>query len=351
MNNFKSKLEQKERTLSGSILASCPSNIALIKYWGKRDVQIPMNPSLSFTLAESRTETELKFKPQKSVDYSVKLFLDNEQKDSFLPKIFSFFDRIKMYVPFLNEFEFEIRTHNTFPHSSGIASSASGMGALALCLVELEKKLGGDFSEEQGLQKASFLARLGSGSACRSLYKGITVWGETKFVKGSSDLYAIAYPYEVHEVFHNFQDTILLIDEGQKEVSSTVGHGLMQNHPYAERRFQNAEENLKKLIPVLKDGNLEEFGKIVEHEALSLHAMMMTSSPYFILMKPNTLKVIEKIWEFRKDLGVPLFFTLDAGANVHLLFPERSKAIVGELINSHLKLYCADGKFLSDYVS
>lgn len=350
MENFKSSIHNFSNWEAGTISAQCPSNIALIKYWGKKDVQIPMNPSLSFTLNESYTQTELKFIPKESSGYAVKVFLDGEFKESFAPKILQFFDRIGEYISFLENFEFEIHTHNTFPHSSGIASSASGLGALSLCLVELEAKFGGSLSPEEQLKKASFLSRLGSGSACRSIYPGITVWGETESVEGSSDLYAVPYPFEIHPNFQHYQDTILLIDEGQKEVSSTVGHNLMNDHPYAERRFQSAEENLEKLIPVLKSGDLEEFGKIVEHEALSLHAMMMTSHPYFILMKPNTLAAIERIWKLRKDTGKPLYFTLDAGANIHLLYPEAVKNEVVNFIETELKDLCNEGKFIHDFV-
>src|SRR5690606_37668567 len=153
---------------------------------------------------------------------------------------------------------------------------------------------------------------LGSGSACRSIYPGLAVWGKSEFVEGRSDLYAIPYPYEVHENFKNFRDTILLIDEGQKKVSSTVGQQLMEKHPYAQQRFESANENLGKMIEILKDGNLKEFGELVEHEALSLHAMMMTSIPSFILMKPNTVAVIEKMKDFREQTGANLYFTLDA---------------------------------------
>ncbi len=349
MDQFKSSLTDSIFTEKGSVSARCASNIALIKYWGKRDIQIPMNPSISFTLNESYTQTTLKFEPKESDGWDVAVFLDGELKEDFVPKIIGFFNRIDAFLPFLNRFKFEIHTHNTFPHSSGIASSASGLGALALCLVDLENQLGGNLSEENKLKKASFLARLGSGSACRSIYPGLTVWGKTDAVEGSSDLYAVPFPYEVHENFQNFQDTILLIDKGQKEVSSTVGHGLMEGHPYAEQRFQSAEENLKKLIPVLKSGDLEEFGKIVEHEALSLHAMMMTSHPYFILMKPNTLKVIEKIWGFRKETKQPLFFTLDAGANVHLLYPKKNQTEINDFIEKELKSYCFQGKMIKDF--
>ena len=349
MERFKSKLSSIFPNISGSVSAKCPSNIALIKYWGKREVQIPMNPSLSFTLNESNTQTELRFSPQPSGEFQVKVYLDNELKEDFAPKIITFFKRIEEFIPFLRNYEFEIRTHNTFPHSSGIASSASGMGALALCLTQLENQLGAEMTENEGLVKSSFLARLGSGSACRSIYPGITVWGETSAVEGSSDLYAVPYPYEIHESFRNFRDQILLIDEGQKEVSSTVGHQLMEGHPYAKKRFESAEENLNRLTPILKEGNLDEFGTIVEHEALSLHAMMMTSTPYYILMKPNTLQVIEKIWEFRKETSLPLFFTLDAGANVHLLYPQKNEKEIETHIEKELKPYCIQGKTIKDF--
>lgn len=349
MEIFKSRLNHTNFNQSGKVSAKCPSNIALIKYWGKKDVQIPMNPSLSLTLNESYTQTELRFEPKENSEFEVKVFLDEELKESFSEKIYQFFERIEKYIPFLRNYKFEIFTHNTFPHSSGIASSASGMGALALCLVEMEKQFGSNLNSEEMLQKASFLARLGSGSACRSVYSGITVWGKSEFVEGSSDLFAVPFPYEIHPVFRDFQDTILLIDEGQKEVSSTVGHNLMNDHPYSAQRFQSAEENLEKLIPVLKSGDLEEFGRIVEHEALSLHAMMMTSNPYFILMKSNTLQAIEFLWEFRKETGLPLFFTLDAGANVHLLYPKKDKIEIEKFILSTLKPFCNQGKLIHDF--
>lgn len=351
MENFKSKLHQNKFNESGSVSAKCPSNIALIKYWGKRETQIPMNPSLSFTLTESFTDTELRFTPKATKDFDVEVYLSGELRTDFVPKILNFFKRIEEFVPFLRNFSFEIHTKNTFPHSSGIASSASGMGALALCLVGLEEHLGAEFQKEEKLRKASFLARLGSGSACRSIYPGITVWGSSNFVEGSSDLFAVPYPYEVHEVYENFCDTILLIDEGEKAVSSTVGHGLMNNHPYAKRRFTSANENLSQIIDSLKTGDLEEFGRIVEHEALSLHAMMMTSNPYFILMKPKTLEAIESIWEFRRETSLPLYFTLDAGANVHLLYPKKDKIEINRFIESELRIKCSNKKMIKDYMN
>lgn len=303
------------------VSASCPSNIALIKYWGKYDNQIPANPSISYTLNHCRTNTTMDFFAGE--DFSVQTFLAGNEEKKFAEKIEKYFKNIEPYLPWILKGRYVIKTENTFPHSSGIASSASGFGAIAKCLMNLDQLFSTDNHEPSTInQKASFLARLGSGSACRSLYEGLVVWGKTEEVMGSSDLFAVQYPNtEIHPIFKNFNDWVLLIHEGQKSVSSTVGHGLMNTNPYAERRFQEAHENFTKLKTILATGDMEGFIKLVEHEALTLHAMMMMSDPAFILMKTGTLEVINKIWDFRRITGLSLFFTLDAGANVHLLFP------------------------------
>jgi len=319
----------KNNLNKGNIIWSSPSNIALVKYWGKKDQQIPENPSISFTLNACKTITELSYtkKENNSDSFSFEVFLDEKPKPDFHPKIEVFFNRIEAYLPFLKDFHFTIKTRNTFPHSSGIASSASGMSALALCLMSIEKELNPHLSEQDFIKKASFLARLGSGSASRSLEGDLVVWGNHDDIEGSSDLFAIKYPDQVHEVFKNYHDTILLVDKGEKQVSSTVGHNLMHGHSFSKQRFDQAVTNISKLKTILKSGDLNAFIALVESEALTLHAMMMTSLPYFILMKPNTLKIINKIWSFRQQTGLPISFTLDAGANVHVLYPENGHYI------------------------
>lgn len=344
--------EKKEEVKEGKITYRSPSNIALVKYWGKKENQIPANPSISFTLDACATTTTVQYKKleNKSSDFSFDLLFEGKPKEDFKPKIKIFFDRVHMYLPFLKEYHFTIETSNSFPHSSGIASSASGMSALSLCLIDFEKTLNPEMGADFFNKKASFLARLGSGSACRSIEGDIVQWGNHADTKGSSDLFGIKYPYKVHEVFKNYHDTILLVDKGQKQVSSTVGHDLMHNHPYAKNRFDQAHENLTKLQTVFVDGNLKKFIEIVESEALTLHAMMMTSFPYFILMKPNTLKIINKIWAFREASGSNICFTLDAGANVHVLYPENEKDKVYQFIKNELVAYCENGQYICDRI-
>ena len=335
---------------NGTVSWQSPSNIALVKYWGKYGEQLPMNPSISFTLNNCNTKTSVHFEKKNSEGFDFEVFLDGKREISFEPKIQKFFERVGVYLPFLKDFKFKIETNNSFPHSSGIASSASGMSALALCLMDMEKQMQPDITQAYFKEKASFLARLGSGSACRSIEGPIIVWGEHSEIEGSSNLFGTKYPFEVHPNFKNYQDTILLVDKGEKQVSSTLGHDLMENHPFAEQRFLQANDNLTKLIPILKNGDFSEFIKIVESEALSLHAMMMTSIPYFILMKPNTLEILNRIWKFREETGSNVCFTLDAGANVHVLYPENEKKTVLHFIKTELSQFCKNGEYLVDEV-
>ena len=333
-----------------------PSNIALVKYWGKKGEQLPANPSISFTLTHCYTETSINYERRSESSiasgdpFSFNFSFDGQPKPSFHPKISTFFERILPYLPFLKDYHFNIASHNSFPHSSGIASSASAMAALSVCLMKIAKELGETYAEEVFWQKASFLARLGSGSACRSVKGSIVVWGEHPAITGSSDEYGITYPLPVHEVFQNYQDTILLIDRGQKQVSSTVGHNLMHGHPFAEARFAQANEHINQLVSSFASGDLDHFMEIVESEALTLHAMMQTSIPYFILMRPNTLEVIQRIWQYRKDTKVPLCFTLDAGANVHLLYPKTSITEAKWFIEEELAQFCEGRLYIHDEV-
>ncbi|WP_284652906.1 diphosphomevalonate/mevalonate 3,5-bisphosphate decarboxylase family protein [Flavobacterium terrisoli] len=343
---------------NGSFQWSAPSNIALVKYWGKKENQIPANPSISFTLNNCKTITKTTFVKKNTStalsvtnnSFSFDLLFEGKPKEDFKPKIQKFLERIEIYCPYLKDYHFTIETENTFPHSSGIASSASGMAALSMNIMSLEKELNPEMAEDFFYQKASFLARLGSGSACRSTKGSVVVWGNHAEINGSSDLFGVELPTAVHDNFKNYQDTILLVDKGEKQVSSTVGHDLMHNHPFAEQRFAQAHNNLSAIKKVLENGDLNEFIKIVESEALTLHAMMMTSLPYFILMKPNTLEIINKIWKFRNETNIPICFTLDAGANVHVLYPENVRVAAMQFITTELVGYCQNGNYICDSI-
>jgi diphosphomevalonate decarboxylase len=191
---------------------------------------------------------------------------------------------------------------------------------------------------------------LGSGSASRSILGPLAIWGKNDFFKNSSDLYAIKYLDEIHSSFKNIQDTILLVDKGKKHISSTVGHELMNDHSFSSDRLVQVDQNLKLLKKVLRSGDFEAFTNIVELEALTLHAMMMTSSPYYLLIKPNTLNIINEIWNYRKNTNSEVCFTLDAGANVHMLYPKKNFSKIQKFITEKLSKFCENGEFINDHV-
>lgn len=336
----------------GKVAWRSPSNIALIKYWGKHGVQLPSNPSISFTLENAFTETLIQYAPKTSVTEGIALdfFFEGEANEAFEKKIHDYLESLLPVFPFLNQLSLKINSANSFPHSAGIASSASSMSALALCLCTIEDNLFETLSNDEAFnQKASYIARLGSGSACRSIHSTMAVWGATESVKGSSDLFAVEHS-EVHEVFKNFHNDILIVSTGEKPVSSRAGHALMNNNPYATPRFQQAKDRLSDLLKTLQTGDLEEFGQIVEDEALTLHALMMTSNPSYLLMQPASLKIMQRIRDFRASTKHPVYFTLDAGPNVHLLYPEEIIHEVRPFVEEELLPFCEGNAYIPDFV-
>jgi diphosphomevalonate decarboxylase len=308
-----------------------PSNIAFIKYWGKKAYQLPANPSLSLTLKECISRTSVAFVPHESL--KVEFFLDGKERPTFGKKIDEFLKTLAADIPLLNNLSLKIESKNTFPHGAGIASSASGLSAFALCFTEYLHHLIQEKDEALFLRRASFISRLASGSACRSVYGGFTTWGESS-LKDSSDKYAS--PLKVHHELEHLQDTILVIDDQEKSVSSRQGHERMKEHFFSESRFAQAKFNFDCILPALKSGDMEVVGEILEAEAFSLHAMMLTSPKPFLLMKPNTLAAIELIQSFRKETKLPLYFTLDAGPNLHLIYPQVFKPKIHTFINHEL---------------
>ena len=338
----------------GSITWRSPSNIALIKYWGKYGQQLPQNPSLSLTLASSCTDTMLEYAFKEEGDngkIDLEFFFHAEPNEVFQAKTQAFLESLLPVFPFLKQLKLKIQTGNSFPHSAGIASSASGMSALALCLCSLEDALFGTLQDAGAFdKKASYLARLGSGSACRSIFSHAAVWGETPLVAGSSNEFAVPVGDQVHDMFKDFHDDILIVSQDEKAVSSRDGHALMDGNPYAEARYAQARQRLGALLDAMRTGDLATFGKIVEDEAMTLHALMMCSNPSYTLMRPNTLAILEKIRAYRAETGHPVYFTMDAGPNVHLLYPGEIIHEVRAFIEEELKDLCEDGYVQQDWV-
>lgn len=332
-----------------SVSSASPSNIAIVKYWGKHGNQLPNNPSISFTLSRCHTETQIHVKQNANENYSMRFLFEGKESPKFQEKIEKYLIDNQQYFSFLKGLDLEVESRNTFPHSSGIASSAASMSALVLCLLKIEKAVNHDVTPLD-MRKASFLSRLASGSAARSVFPVMAIWGVTPSVPDSSDEYAVPLADMVHPVFKTYHDSILIVSNKEKSVSSRVGHSLMNGHPLAEQRYATARQNTERLLKVLKNGDLTEFMTIAEAEALQLHEMMATSNPPYKLMEPNTMKIIESVRAFRHETNIPACFTLDAGPNVHLLYPEAYEKQVGDFINESLLQYCHDNQCIDDIV-
>jgi len=325
-----------------------PSNIALIKYWGKHGNQLPSNASLSLTLKNAITRTSLSVSDSNHIP-SLQFNFDGNPAPDFLPKIEAVFNKISKKFPFIEKRSLKIESWNSFPHSAGIASSASSMSALALCICDISWDMNHrKSSSPMFFRQASEVSRLGSGSATRSVYGNFSVWGRVSQIEESSDEYAVPLNFPVHKVFSKLQDSILIVSSERKKISSTAGHELMNFHPYAKERYKLAERNLELLIRSLKTGNIIDFVRITENEALGLHSLMMSSDPGFTLIEPGTLAIIGKIRNFRERTGKFLCFTLDAGPNVHLIYPESEKKDVIDFINNELLIYCENKRVIWD---
>ncbi|MAZ49667.1 MAG: diphosphomevalonate decarboxylase [Halobacteriovoraceae bacterium] len=302
------------RPSSGKIKVSTPSNIAFIKYWGKYGNQMPMNPSISMTLDKCRTEFDVDYSEGQN---SVELIFEGTRNQDFETKLTKLYQKLISNFPILDGYHFKIKSRNTFPHSAGIASSASAMSAFALTLGVVSQR-------QNDLEFVSELARLCSGSACRSVYPDYAIWGESQCIDNSSQEHAIVFN-EAHSIFNNMNDSIVIVDSGEKSVSSSAGHGLMSNHPYREKRVVQANTNFNSIIEAMRTGDLEKFGRVIENEALSLHALMLSSDPSYILLKPLSLQLIEEVKNMREMTNTPLYFTIDAGPNIHLIYPDQAK--------------------------
>lgn len=344
-----------ESLAPGSVTVQAPSNIALVKYWGKHGRQLPRNPNASLTLTEARTVTTLEWTPRTAQTISeeglsgggisLELYYDGTSKPAFAARVRQYFAGLTDLYPFLPRFYWTVRTHNTFPHGAGIASSASAMAALAMGLVAFERASFGDrLTEAEYQRKASYLARLGSGSASRSVFAKAAAWGQSSALEGSHDEYAVGLAHRLAPVFHDYRDTILLVSSEEKSVSSTAGHGLMNGQAYAKTRYALADERFERLLAILERGELDDFCALVEADALDLHALMMQSKPPYLLVEPGTIAIVKAVQRFRKTSGLPVCFTLDAGPNVHLLYPAAVKAEVAAWLEAEVMSWAPGGR-------
>jgi diphosphomevalonate decarboxylase len=292
--------------------AFAPANIALCKYWGKRnaDLNLPVNSSLSISLGKLGTLTVVKF--SKTAD---RVFLNSKPapKD-FAARISAYLDLFRADGQF-----FEVRTKNNIPTAAGLASSASGFAALVKALDQL---FGWGFNPRE----LSMLARLGSGSATRSLYEGFAVWHAGVRADGM-DSYAESF----FSPWKNLRVGILEVSKARKAIGSTDGmNQTVETSELYEAWPAQADCDFDELRTAIAAQDFPMLGKTAENNALAMHATMLAAWPPLCYWKPQTLALMQKVWQARES-GLELYFTIDAGPNLKLLFLKENQAAVKKL--------------------
>jgi len=285
------------------ITVKAPANIAFIKYWGKRNekLRIPANSSISMNLSNTFSIT--------SVDFDNRLKEDVVKIDDVV-SAGGEKERVARHLSLVRKMAgksdyAEVISKNNFPKASGIASSASGFAALTLA-ASLAARL--KLSEKD----LSILARLGSGSACRSIPDGFVEWK-----KGSKNQDSFAYSLYPAD-YWDICDVIAVIGQTSKKVSSTEGHAIAESSPFYKTRIAGMKNKIKEIKLALKDKDFTRFGEILEAEAVNMHTVMMTSNPALFYWTPKTLEIILKVIDWRGE-GIEAYFTIDAGPNVHII--------------------------------
>jgi len=282
--------------------AVAPSNIAFIKYWGKKDevLRLPENGNISMNLSGLETTTTVEFiTSYKEDSIEINGIVESNEKNRAIDHL----DRVRAIARIQDKAK--VVTKNNFPTGTGLSSSASGFAALT---VAASKAAGLTLSEKE----LSILARQGSGSACRSIPSGITEWldGET-----SDTSFAVSlYPPE----YWDLCDVVAIVSVGRKDISSTSGHKLTATSPFFEMRRFHMKEKISLCKTFLADKNFPAFGELIEAEALELHAIMLTSTPSLIYWTPGTLRIMKlcKVW---RNEGIPVYFTINTGQDIHLI--------------------------------
>lgn len=296
--------------------AIAPSNIAFIKYWGKKDedLRIPANGSISMNLSNLTTVTTVEFSDKLSED----LVIINKQKQQDKKnRVTEHLNRIRE-IAGIKKFA-KVVSLNNFPTSTGLSSSASGFAALTVAAT-----VASGLALNQ--KELSILARLASGSSCRSIPDGFVEWLDGETNKSS---YAVSIcPSD----WWGIVDIVTIVSTGKKEVSTTEGQRFAFTSPFFPVRLANIKNKTTELKKYLKERNFARFGELVEREALELHAIMLTSIPSLIYWFPATLKIMRLVRQWRK-VGLPVYFTVNTGQDIHLICGKKNVDVVCERLS------------------
>lgn len=300
--------------------AKANTNIALIKYWGKRDEELflPMNSSLSITLDSFYAITNVEF--SRNLNKDIFMLNNHQASESESNKVFRFLDKIRKLAG--THLHAVVTSENKVPTAAGFASSASGFAALAAAAA---KALNLELDERE----LSILARQGSGSACRSIYGGYVEWQRGERADGK-DSYAKQL---LSERDWNISILSCLVASGQKQVSSREGmKRTALTSPFYSGWLNTVEKDLERAKEAIRLRDFESLGKIVEANALKMHATMLGAEPPILYWQSGTMEVMHHIQNLRLS-GISAYFTIDAGPNVKVLcLPEDEQRVYESLL-------------------
>ena len=286
-----------------SATAVACANIAFIKYWGNRDqaMRLPVNGSISMNLDGLQARTTVNFSASLKTD---SLYISQApvtgpglERVKFILDLIRSWAKLDLYA--------QVSSENNFPSGAGIASSAAAFAALALAG---SKAAGLNLNEAQ----LSYLARRGSGSASRSIPSGFVEW---KMGGSDEDSHAFSIAPPEH---WDMVDCVTVVSSRHKKTGSTEGHALAPTSPLQEARVADAPRRLDICRRAILDRDFNTLAGVVELDSDMMHAVMMTSNPGLFYWKPASITVMESIREWRKS-GLPVFYTVDAGPNIHVL--------------------------------
>lgn len=297
------------------VTAIAPSNIAFIKYWGKKDevLRLPENGSISMNVSNLLTTTTVEF----SRTFKEDLVMRNGKKESIENnRTLKHIERIRKLAGITTKVK--VITENNFPTSTGLSSSASGFAALTMAA---SAAAGLTLSEKE----LSILARQGSGSACRSIPDGFVEWldGNTSETSYATSLYAPDY--------WDIVDVVAIVSMEKKDVATSEGQKLATSSPFFALRQSQMKEKITTIKELMKKKDFPAFGELVEAEALELHAIMLTSTPSLIYWLPGTLRVMKAVKKWRNK-GLQVYFTINTGQDVHLICQKKDAKKVSELV-------------------
>ena len=288
------------------------ANIAFIKYWGQRDAELnlPANSSLSMNLAGLTTVTTVEFSPD--YDDDVVILDGREETGAARQRIVAHLDRVRAMAGL--GARARVISRSSFPVGAGLASSASGFAALSLAA---SRAAGLELSERE----LSILARFGSGSACRSVPGGFSEW-----TAGASSEESFARQVAPPEHW-KLRDVIAIVSRAHKRVGSTEGHVRAPTSHFYQARVASVADRLPQAKAALLKKDLATLGRIMEEDAVSMHAVMMTSRPPIYYWLPSSVRLIHEVQSWRAG-GLEVYFTFDAGPNAHLICQAADQAEV-----------------------